>query len=46
MEESELVAEALGEGVFDYVLRNKRQEWWEYRHQVTKFELDRYLPLL
>jgi glutamine synthetase len=46
MESSELVAETLGEGVFDFFLRNKRQEWWEYRHQVTAFELNRYLPLL
>jgi glutamine synthetase len=46
MEESELVAETLGEGVFDFFLRNKRQEWVEYRQQVTPFELNRYLPLL
>jgi glutamine synthetase len=46
MEDSELVAEALGEGVFDFFLRNKRQEWAEYRSQVTPFELQRYLPLL
>jgi len=46
MEESEFVAETLGEGVFDYFLRNKRQEWADYRHQVTPFELNRYLPIL
>lgn len=46
MEQSELVASTLGEHVFDYVLRNKRQEWAEYRRQVTAFELDRYLPVL
>jgi glutamine synthetase len=46
MESSELVAETLGEGVFDYFLRNKRQEWWDYRHQVSAYELNRYLPLL
>jgi glutamine synthetase len=46
MEESELVAETLGEGVFDFFLRNKRQEWAEYRQQVTPFELNRYLPML
>ena len=39
MEESELVAETLGSKVFDYVLRNKRQEWIDYRNQVTNFEL-------
>lgn len=46
MERSELVAETLGEGVFDFFLRNKRTEWDEYSHQVTPFELNRYLPLL
>ena len=43
MEESELVADVLGEQVFDFYLRNKWQEWSEYRSQVTRFELDRYL---
>jgi len=46
MEGSELVAETLGEHVFDFFLRNKRQEWADYRRQVTAFELDRYLPVL
>ncbi|HVE63441.1 MAG TPA: glutamine synthetase family protein [Mycobacteriales bacterium] len=46
MEGSELVAETLGEHVFDYFLRNKKAEWEEYRRQVTPFEVDRYLPLL
>jgi glutamine synthetase len=46
MEESSLVAEALGDHVFDYFLANKRQEWREYTSHVTRFELDRYLPLL
>ncbi|KGM14030.1 type I glutamate--ammonia ligase [Cellulomonas bogoriensis] len=46
MERSELVAETLGEHVFDFVLRNKREEWNAYRQQVTPFELKRYLPVL
>lgn len=46
MERSELVAETLGEHVFDFFLRNKQAEWDEYRRQVTQWELDRYLPLL
>ena len=46
MEDSELVAEALGEHVFEFFLRNKRVEWDEYRSQVTPFEIERYLPLL
>jgi glutamine synthetase len=46
LERSELVAETLGEHVFDFFLRNKRQEWNEYRRQVTQYELDRLLPVL
>ena len=45
MEGSELVAEALGEHVFDFFLRNKRTEWEAYRRQVTPYELSRYLSL-
>jgi glutamine synthetase len=46
MEDSELVAETLGEGVFEFFLRNKRAEWVDYRAEVTPFELRRYLPRL
>ncbi len=46
MESSELVAETLGEHVFDFFLRNKREEWRAYRSEVTPFELGRYLPVL
>ena len=46
MERSELVAETLGEHVYDFFLRNKRAEWQDYRRQVTPFELQRYLPVL
>ncbi|HEY2277560.1 MAG TPA: glutamine synthetase, partial [Streptosporangiaceae bacterium] len=46
MQDSELVAETLGEHVFDFFLRNKQAEWNEYRRQVTEYELDRYLPTL
>ena len=46
MESSELVAETLGEHVFDFFLRNKRAEWQAYRSEVTPFELNRYLPVL
>ena len=46
MEQSELVAEALGEHVFEWFVRNKRAEWQEYKTQVSQFELDRYLPRL
>jgi glutamine synthetase len=46
MEDSELVAETLGEHVFDFFLRNKRAEWLDYRRQVTPFELNKLLPVL
>jgi glutamine synthetase len=46
MEDSELVAETLGEHVFEFFLRNKRSEWVDYRAEVTPFELRRYLPSL
>jgi glutamine synthetase len=46
MERSELVAETLGEHVFEWFIRNKRAEWVDYKTQVTQFELDRYLPRL
>jgi len=45
-EQSELVAETLGEHVFDFFLRNKRADWEDYRRQVTPWELERYLPSL
>jgi glutamine synthetase len=45
MESSDLVAEVLGEHVFDYFLKNKRQEWEDYRTQVTAFERKRYINL-
>jgi glutamine synthetase len=44
MERSELVADTLGEHVFDFFLRNKRAEWDDYRGEITRFELERYLP--
>ncbi|MEA2509182.1 MAG: glutamine synthetase [Actinomycetota bacterium] len=46
MENSELVAEALGEQVFEYLLRNKRAEWDEYKGYVSPYETARYLPVL
>jgi glutamine synthetase len=46
MERSELVAEALGEHVFDWFIRNKRKEWDRFQHHVSRFELESYLPIL
>jgi len=46
MEGSELVADTLGEHLFRHLLANKRREWAEYSAHVTRFEVERYLPLL
>ena len=46
MENSELVAETLGEQAFRAVLDNKRAEWAGYRRQVTPYELNRYLNFI
>ncbi|HLI53816.1 MAG TPA: glutamine synthetase family protein [Acidimicrobiales bacterium] len=46
MEHSELMAEALGEHVFEWFIRNKRAEWADYKAQVTSFEWRRYLTSL
>lgn len=45
MRESDLVAGALGEEVFDYVVRNKEKEWREYRQQVTPQEIRQFLKV-
>ncbi|WP_261167181.1 glutamine synthetase family protein [Microbacterium sp. Marseille-Q6965] len=46
MEDSELVAETLGEQVFSYVLANKRREFEQYRSQITPFELRHHLDIV
>ncbi len=45
-EKSELVKETLGDHVFNAFMDNKKAEWDAYRINVTKWELDRYLPIL
>ena len=42
-EESEFMAEVLGEHVYEALLRNKRHEWDDYRVEITPYELRRYL---
>jgi len=46
MEGSELVADTLGEHVFEWFIRNKRAEWADYKSHVSRFELERYLTRL
>jgi len=45
-ENSSLMREALGDHIFDYLVRNKHAEWDEYKAIVTPYELDRYLAVL
>jgi glutamine synthetase len=46
MEESNLVKETLGNHIFENFLHVKHKEWEEYRTQITKWEIDKYLPVL
>jgi glutamine synthetase len=46
LEQSKLMADTLGEHVFEWFVRNKRAEWSAYKAEVTPFELRRYLPTL
>jgi glutamine synthetase len=45
-EKSSIVKKALGEHIFNAFIENKKKEWDEFRIQVTKYEIDRYLPVL
>jgi glutamine synthetase len=45
-EKSKLVREALGDHVFNAFIENKKIEWNQYRIHVSKYEIDRYLPML
>ncbi|HEX6030889.1 MAG TPA: glutamine synthetase family protein [Tepidiformaceae bacterium] len=45
-EGSELLRKALGDHVFESLIKNKKIEWERYRRHVTDFELAEYLPIL
>lgn len=45
-ESSALMKEILGPHIHDYFVRNKRREWEEYLHDISAWELDRYLEIL
>ena len=45
-ENSELLAEALGDHILTSFIENKKIEWREYRSIVTDYEISRYLPIL
>jgi glutamine synthetase len=46
MEGSELVADALGDHLFEHFIRNKRDQAEEYHSYVTPFEIERLLGAL
>jgi glutamine synthetase len=43
---SELMRRAFGDHIFENYVTLKRQEWDDYRVQLTEWELDRYLSVL
>ena len=45
-EKSKLVKKALGDHVFSRFINLKKKEWEDYRIQLTRYELDKYLPIL
>ena len=44
--ESELILKTLGEHVFTRFVEIKRQEWEDYRTQLSAWEMEKYLPIL
>jgi glutamine synthetase len=45
VEKSALVKEALGEHIFNKFIENKKIEWDMYRTHVSKYEIEKYLPI-
>jgi len=45
LEHDELVRDTLGPHVYERFVEAKRQEWDEYRMQVSRWEIDRYLEI-
>lgn len=45
-EKSELVKETLGDHIFEKFIANKKIEWDNYRTHISRYELDKYLPVL
>jgi glutamine synthetase len=43
LEKDEVIREALGDHVFSHFIEAKRNEWDEYRTQVSDWEVERYL---
>jgi len=45
LEKSKLIKDTLGEFTFERYIDAKKKEWEEYRLQVTKWEIDKYLQM-
>jgi len=45
MARSEVVQKALGDHIFSRYVELKREEWLDYRVQVTPWELEQYLAV-
>ncbi len=45
LKRDELVQEALGEHIYERFVEAKQMEWDEYRKYVSKWEIERYLPV-
>jgi glutamine synthetase len=46
VKKSTLVREALGDHIFEKFIENKEIEWDRYRTHVSRYELEKYLPIL
>ena len=45
-EKRELDKRTLGEHIFNKLIENKKIEWDAYRTQITRYEIENYLPIL
>lgn len=45
-EKSSFLRNVLGDHVFDKFIANKKIEWQNYSKHITKYELEKYLPIL
>ncbi|MCK4390148.1 MAG: glutamine synthetase, partial [Desulfobacterales bacterium] len=45
-EESQLARETLGDHIFNKFVENKKIEWDCYRTHVSKYEIEKYLPIM
>jgi len=44
--ESSILKNALGDHIYEYLIKSKQIEWDDYRTVVHSYELERYLPIL